>query len=455
MMVQPIAGSQAWVVVMSDDLSTATRATVDPSALVPSSNFQVARLGTARQVQAGMRRIDNIAGTLIAESFRQLGEMDLNEAHRARAFVDDGYLSGEPGNEELYARVRELNAVDSEQTRESRVKTFLQAGMEWLEPAKGPALNLLNVAGRTGVIVMLAEMLRQAATYHVERALAEGDTPEAARAWAVVAITLIGPALTLVGAARNKCNGTGSLASNVGRACMASITLGALIAAHLTDTTRNLLPAVVGGAIYTVARGLANACFPLLDNSGGGNVSTAVVTTGAYGAAQYVLKHVGDLAPLSGAARAAAELGHSLGADAIQGLLNGFGMVVDDVISIVCKSCQMLAPSRGLDSVFSDPESLEQVVLKVRAGVQRPTGSQLADAAFNIGAMRLSAGHAIALVLHAVASLLNDSEVEEGYQAHILNGCLALMAMAIYLPLVFGSGKRTDNSFEPRETPLP
>lgn len=159
--------------------------------------------------------------------------------------------------------------------------------------------------------------------------------------------------------------------------------------------------------------------------------------------------------PLSGAARATAELGYSLGADAIQGVLNGFGIVVDDVISILCKSSHVLSPDPGWDSVFSDPEALRQMVLEVRAEVRRPTRTQLADALLDIGALRLSAGHAIALVMGAVASLLSSSRVDDGDQGHIMSGCLALMAMIIYFPLVFGSAKRTDNTYTLQETVVP
>ncbi|MNY59408.1 hypothetical protein D3C86_1958540 [compost metagenome] len=95
------------------------------------------------------------------------------------------------------------------------------------------------------------------------------------------------------------------------------------------------------------------------------------------------------------------------------------------------------------------------MVLRVRAGVQRPTRTQLADAVFNIGALRLSAGHAIVLVVGAVASLLGDSEVDSGYEMHILNGCLALMAMIVYFPLVFGITKRIDNLYVLQETAGP
>jgi hypothetical protein len=69
--------------------------------------------------------------------------------------------------------------------------------------------------------------------------------------------------------------------------------------------------------------------------------------------------------------------------------------------------------------------------------------------------MRLSVGHSFALVMGAVATLLSNSEIEEGYQGHVMSGCLALMAMIIYFPLVFGSVKRTDNLYELQETVIP
>ncbi|WP_242031539.1 hypothetical protein [Pseudomonas fluorescens] len=391
----------------------------------------------------------------VEERYTQLGETDRVVVGRASDFVEHGQLPEESINEDFFNRVTELNAADTEQTRESRMHILLQAGMDWLEGAKEPGLNLLNIAGRTGLIVALTVVLRQVVAYNVEHALREGDSPEASRAWAVVAISMIGPALTLVGAIRNECDGTANPASRLGRVCMASITMGALIAAHLTGASQRLLPAVVGGSIYTLARGLANVFIPLHDNANPATAATTGVATAVYGVAQFLLAELGQLTPLSGAARAAAELGYSLGADAIQGLLTGLGVVVDDLVGIFCKSSHMLSPSPGMDSVFSDPQALQQMVLEVRASVQRPTPKQLLDALFDIGAMRLSVGYAIALVTGAVASLLSHSEIEEGYQGHVMSGCLALMAMIIYFPLIFGSAKRTDNLYELQETAVP
>jgi hypothetical protein len=442
----------------SSSASTSARSdfvVLDPSALCASAQSSLASMGTPRQIGAAMERMQRDVVLQMQESYTQLGEIDRNVVGRADDFIDRGDLPEESINEDMFTRVAGLNAADVEQTRESRRQTMLQAGMEWLEAAKEPGLNLLHVAGRTGSIVALTVVLRQVIAYHVEQALREGDSPEATRAWAVVAMAMIGPALTLMGAIRSECDGTASPASRLGRVCMASVTMGGLIAAHLTGASKTLLPAMLGGSVYTLARGLANVFIPLQDNAGRANAATTGAATAAYGAAQFLVAELGQLAPLSGGARAAAELGYSLGADAIQGLLNGFGMVVDDVVSILCKSWHVLSPNPGLDSVFSDPQVLQQTVLEVRAGVQRPTRTQLADALLNIGAMRLSAGHAIALVTAAVASLLSHSEVEDDYQGHIMSGCLALMAMIIYFPLVFSCAKRTDNSYTLQETVIP
>lgn len=429
--------------------------TLDASALNVSPDFRVAMLGTSRQVEVAMARMERQTKIEGEESYRQLGETDRNVVGRTSGFIEHGHLPEESIDEEFFVRTAQLNAADTEQTRESRMHTVLAAGLEVLEKARDPALNLLNVAGRTGLIVALTTVLREIVGYCVEKALSEGDSPQASQEWAVVAITMIGPALTLIGAIRNERGGMASVQSRLGRLCMVSITMGSLIAAHLTGASKNLLPTVLGGTVYTLARGLANVFIPLQDNAGPPTVLATGVTTGAYGAVQFLLAELDRLAPLSGPARAAADLGYSMGANAIRGVLNGFGIVVDDFISILCKSWNVLSPSPGLDSVFSDPESLQQMVLQVRAGVQVPTRTELADALLNVGALRLSAGHAISLVMSMVASLLIESEVGEDNQGHILSGCLAMMLMIIYFPLVFGCFKRTDNTYTLKETTVP
>lgn len=447
-MVQSIAGLPTRVITLP---TTSPEACIslplDPSTLISSPDFQVATLGTPRQVLVAMRRLDRVATIQLEESYRQLGEIDQNVVGRVNAFIDQDRYLPEESIGEFFGRVDSLNAAGTEQTRESRMQTMLQAFMEWFEPVKGPGLNLINIAGRTGLIVAFSEVLRQFLTYLFEKYFSEGDTDEGHRALMVAAIVMIGPVLSGVGAIRHERDGQASPAARLGRVGMAVISAGALILAHSTGATSRLLPAVVGGSVYTLVRGVLNAVFPLMSNAGAANARNTGATTAAYGAAQFLLAELGQLAPLSGAARAAAGLGYSLGADAIKGALNGFGMALDDVLTVVFKSLNMLNPSLGRDSVLFDLESWRQTEVNVRAGIQLPTAAQLGDAAFDIGAMRLSAGHAISLVVGAIAVLLNDSDLDEGYQAHILTGCLAMMAMLIYFPLIFGSGKRTDNTY--------
>lgn len=455
-MVQSISGSVARVIALPDSHATTHRSTaLDPSALVLSPSFRMAELGTPRQNAVALERLDRAGTTGFEESFRQLGEIDQNVVGRVTAFVEQNRYLPEETIGEFFVRVDTLNAADTEQTRESRMQTILQAGMGWLESTKGHGLNLLNIAGRTGLIVALSEVLRQVVSYHIEQALREGDSTEASRAWMVAAISMIGPTLNLIGAIRQERDGEASPASRLGRVGMAVISVGALILAHLTGASSKLLPAVAGGALYTVVRGVLNAVFPLVSNAGAANALNTGATTVAYGVAQFLLAELAQLAPLGGAARAVAGLDYSLGADAIRGALNGFGMALDDVLTVVFKSLKALNPSLGQDSVLFDLESWRQTELKVRVDMQLPTGVQLCRAADEIGVMRFSAVHAITLVVGAAASLLDDFEVNESYQGHILNGCLAMMAMLIYFPLIFGNSKRTDNTYALQEVVSP
>ncbi|MCK8688352.1 hypothetical protein M1M10_33705, partial [Pseudomonas umsongensis] len=140
--------------------------------------------------------------------------------------------------------------------------------------------------------------------------------------------------MSLMGAIRDECAGTASLQSRLGRVCMASITMGALIAAHVTGASNTILSSIINTNIYTVARDLSNAFFPLQDNAGAASAGATGVTTVAYGTLQYLLAELGALMPLSGPGRYAADLGYSLCADFFQAAMNALGAVFDDFIFI-------------------------------------------------------------------------------------------------------------------------
>jgi hypothetical protein len=464
-MLLPNTGSIGRVITISGSLTEpSTRASrssalmLSPSTLEGSSAFHPAMLGTPRQVAAAMATMGQRVEIQMREMYTQLGETDRIVVGRASDFIESGDLPQEFINEDLFELVAESNRTDIEQTPESRMRTVLEACLELLEKAREPACNLLNVTARTGLVVTLTTVLRQLVGFYVEKAIREGDSPEASRAWEVAAITMIGPAMSLMGAIRDECTGTASLQSRLGRVCMASITMGALIAAHLTGASSTMLSGIINTNIYTVARDLANAFFPLQDNAGTASAGATGVTTVAFGAVQFLLAELGALMPLSGPGRYAAELGYSLGADVIQGVLNATGAVIDDFIFILCRSWTVLSPSAGLDSVLSDSESLQQSVLQVRAGARLPSSEALASAFLNVNASRTSAFQALNLAVAAAAAELALTDLGEDTQGHVVNVCVMLMLMLIYFPFIWSCSQRTDNQWSPeqlRENPAP
>ncbi|PNB75878.1 hypothetical protein C1X64_03140 [Pseudomonas sp. GW456-E7] len=413
----------------------------DHSDLVVSLDFSPASLGSPRQIGAGVEILDRSVSIAMEVINSELGETDQTVVERTKVFIDQGVSPGGTVAADFETRIRALNAVDIEQTRESRMRTVLEAGLELLGSARGPGLNLLNVTARTGLVVALTTVLRQMVGFYVEKAIREGDSPEASQAWAVAAITMIGPATSLIGAIRDECAGTANLQTRLGRVCMASITMGALIAAHLTGASNSMLSTAINTTVYTFARDLCNAFFPLNDNAGAVNDRATGAATVAFGVVQYLLEQLAPLMPPSGPGRAAADLGWSLGADAIAGAVNAFGAVADDCVFILCRSWSLLSPSVGLGSV--DIGSLEQRVLEVRTEARLPTAQQLGNAMFNNGASRTSAFMGLVLALGAGAAALSLTDLGENTQVQLLNICLGIMMMLIYYPFIWSCSQST------------
>jgi hypothetical protein len=437
-----------------DDIPSS--ASSKPSAALDAStvqvrDFSVSALGTNRKVAAGFELVDRATNSHLLKLTTDLGESDLNKVKQVERYIYNGDIPDEVEINGIFDTL-DVGAAGTE-SREGRLKAVLEAGLGLLETAKGPGLNALHVVGRTGTIIVLATLLREYIASLVVRATREGDTPEASQAWAAVALAMTGPALMLVGEIRKWSAGEATVLSSLSCICMASAVMGSTIMACVTGTASKLFPAMTGGVVYIAARAVAEAFFPLKDNAGRTSLATTGVTAAVHGTVFGALRELVSIMPLSGPARAAEQLSYDFGADAIQAGLNGLGMVVDTATSILSRS--WLSPSRGLDSVFSDPQSLQQMALEVRAGVRIPTGTQLADA-LTLGGLRLSFGHAVNLVGGAVALWLSGSEIGDDNQGHIVNGCLAATMMLLYFVLTFGNLKRTDNTYAlPQETTTP
>jgi hypothetical protein len=449
-MTNPIGGSTGYISAISGNetsrVSSAGSRLIDALDLA-SPGFEARTLGSPRVVAAGMTRLDRSVGSELQQCREELGETAHNVATAVAIFIDEGGLRTEGQSSALSTRIAELNALDNQQTRESRMQSVLAAGLELLESARGPGLNLLNVAARTGLVVTLTTVLRQLVGFYVEKAIREGDSPEASRAWEVAAITMIGPALSLMGAIRDECAGTANLQTRLGRVCMASITMGALIAAHLTGASSSMLSTAVNTTVYTFARDLCNAFFPFKEkNAGAVNDKATAVSMAAFGTVQYVLEHLAPLMPASGPGRAAADLGWSLGADAIAGAVNALGAVIDDVVFILCRSWSLLSPSVGLEAASVDPESLRQHALEVRTEARVPTAQQLRDAMFNNAASRTSAFMGIVLALGAATVELSLTGLGENTQVQLVNVALGMMMMLIYFPFIWSCSQSDPES---------
>ncbi|MNO93314.1 hypothetical protein D3C76_849120 [compost metagenome] len=414
-------------------------------------DFSVKSLGTNREITAGFELMDRATNPYVGELKTGLGESDMDAVVQIERYVYNGDIPEGDEKNGIFATLN-VGATGTE-TREGRLKAVLEAGLGLLEAAKGPGLNALNIAMHTGTIIVLATLLREYIASLVVDAIGEGDTPEASQAWAAVALAMTGPALMLAGKI-GEWYATGerpTALSIVSCLCMASTVMGSTIAAGVTGTASKLLPSV-GGLAYNGARAAAELVSHLkVDNAGLPNLKSNVATAAFHGVVFGALREVVSLMPLSGPARAAAQLSYDFGADVIQAGLNGFAMIGDKAFSIFSRS--LLSPSRGLDSVFSDPESLQQIKLKVRAGLRLPTGTHLADAA-TLGGLRLSFGHAVNLVGGAVALWLSGTEISDDNQGHIVNCCLAATMMLLYVFLSYGTSKDTRNTYA-LDTPLP
>lgn len=416
----------------------------DQWAIDISRDFRVAGLGRPRDIGAGMTRVGREAEKLEKACFEFLGEHDQNVVGRIMRFSEDGVLPGrgELLHEDLSKRIAELNAADTEQTPHSRRQSILQAGMEWFEPVKGPGLNLLNIVGHAGFVVVLATLLREVATNEFKQAFAEGDSSEAASQYALLAAVLVEMSLIFGGAVRSVLKGTSSLSKILSYLFGGGLTVGLALTLWLNGTSQRAIPAVFGGFAYAVGRGLGNGVFPLQNNAGDATTKSIAAVTVAHLVGQSIAGELRLFALPSNPAVAGS--GHNWIEYFIQGGITAFGVAFDDVASTIFKR---LFSNTQQDSALSDPATLLQEDVTVRVGAQLPSKKQWADAVLDIGAMRLAA-----LIVGALAKSMLD---EGDLNPHVLTFCLAVIAMITFLPLVLGTTKRNDNSYTLQENAVP
>ncbi|MGY2259642.1 hypothetical protein [Pseudomonas sp. SDO55104_S430] len=408
---------------LTDVSSAAEVNRVDLSALT-LSGFQASDLGTRREVAAGFELMDRAISHELTTISQSLGQTDTDVLRAGEIFVIEGRLPEGAVHSELF-RLAMQRCANAEQTPASRMSALLQVGLEWFDAAKGPAINLANIVGRGGLIIMISKLAQHFATLRIEEAM-DGDSPEA---WSVAAMATIGPASILIGAIRDECNEAGTFASRFGRGCMLALLLAAYMTARSCKVP-GLFPAMAGVTLYTLIRDFLNTCFPMRDNAGPVTASGTGATAIIYGVVQSLLPLAGQFIPPS------QDEDYRLLPDLMRAGLDTSGLVLDDVVFMLCRECRLFNPSS-----FPDPESMqERVALEVRAGARRPTLTHLLNSFFGIAGLRLSAGHVFTLSLGALMTSLDEAGVED--KRFYLSFAILMLAVMVYLPLVLGTLSR-------------
>ncbi|WP_160105122.1 hypothetical protein [Pseudomonas izuensis] len=400
-------------------------------------------LGSPRAIKAGWEKFDRSISLQLKHCVEELGETDLKMREQIQHFVESGQQPDATSNDDFVIRLDELNESDTQQTPVSRMHSVIDAACWVLDKAKDHGGNVANVAARTGTIVTVTSLLRDAVAFLVAKMISEDEPPEAVREGLTIALTMIGPALILIGALRDECSATATLKSRLGRVLMSSIFMGSFIAAQLTGATSSMLTAAARVTVYTLSRDIINAFVPLNDNAGAPSNTAVAVSMAGYGAMQFALAELADRMPLHGAARHAAALDYSFFADLLHSVTNGFGAVADDYLLPLCKHWFPISRSVGIESQVNDPESLRKNVLEVTAGLRLANRHQIGNSFFSVTAARTTAFMAIIAVAFAADSLLADSELGEDTQSRVLRVIEAGMLMLIYFPFIFMCSQRT------------
>lgn len=439
------AASQLNESVASPNTSARPSGVLDP-ALLNVEGSKAKELGTPRQLTVAFGLLNRATEHPLAQLSNELGEQDRVIKDQIDQYIDLDEMPRGNEQHELFKTINE-GAAGSE-SREGRLKAVIEAGVELLESAKESGRNALHVVGRTGLVIALAAVARQYVGYLVEQALREGDTPDAGRVWLAASAAMTGPVLVVAGALLRHFDGESSLVSKLGAAFLTIGAAGLAIGACVTGAASSLFPKVAGGLVYNLVRALADLFVPLKDNAGPANAAATGVTAMVYGAFQFAQSEVARLMPSDGLARAAQGLGYCFRDELFPIVSTTVAQLIDAGVLIATKNSNWLSPRRGADSALFDEESLRHRTLKTETVLQWPTQTQTVHTTLNVAGARISFGVALAASSALLADYLSKSEFGDDTQGHILQGCLAVLAVFLYVALINSIAKRTDNTFD-------
>ncbi|SFA73159.1 hypothetical protein SAMN03159488_00235 [Pseudomonas sp. NFIX10] len=401
----------------------------DRSVNIDIGDVKLSGLGKAEEIVLALNELGANVKAELDDCRKGYGKLDADTEGQLQRYVDSGEI---PSEKERCPYLKEvLKSGVGAEGQQSRWQQVVETIRETVE---GPLLNLANVAGRTGAIVFLAATASKYVAHHVEQAISEGDSPEAAKAWAAAALALTGPGLMAIAATRSERLGDATSWSRLSRIGLASLTVGIALTAYLTGKLSEIGSKMVEGILYQVIRAAIEACFPLTDNSGVPSVASTSVS-----AALYSLYNLG-----------AAELTKVLPLDSINALvkfmteggITAFGVVFDGFASIIAKNCLSARPVP--DSVFE----VKKDALEVRAKFQLPTLEKLAEVSTSVLGARISLNHFSAMLGAVLASVVLQSDSDgDNNNFHMVALITAVVVGIAYFPYIFSTVKDTKNSY--------
>ncbi|WP_146022337.1 hypothetical protein [Pseudomonas sp. FW305-70] len=318
------------------------------------------------------------------------------------------------------------------------------------------ASNLTITGLRTGLIVGTLTTIRQLIGFALEKCLQSNAASPLTRNVIGGVSLMIGPALNILGALRDECNGTANTETRLSRLMTLSLSLAAFAVALVTPQA---LPALASFgpqmAFFTLARDLTQVFVPLNDNAQI-NLPGTAANAGLYGALQFLLGTAMDqTAPNSGAGYAmsagsgpstadggftaqltnwmhtfvtsnttpetqAAEILESLapvlGHDILRGVYNG--------------AVEVIADTAGGGIMHRFQSERESDGFRITFAPRVPSASEVADQLLTTSAMRTSFGGAIMAAAISAGTYFGSLGLSTSTVNHAVNAVVAAVAIA-------------------------
>ncbi|MGO4313416.1 hypothetical protein AB4Z35_26810 [Pseudomonas sp. KB_15] len=322
------------------------------------------------------------------------------------------------------------------------------------------ASNLTINGLRTGLIVGTLTTIRQLIGFALEKCLQSNAASPLTRNVIGGVSLMIGPALNILGALRDECNGTANTQTRLSRLLTLSLSLAAFAVALVTPQA---LPALASFgpqmAFFTLARDLTQVFVPLNDNAQINPPGTAA-NAGLYGALQFLLGTAMDhTAPNSGAGYAMSAGSGPSTADGgfTAQLMNWMQHAGDTFVTSnttpetrAAEILESLVPVLGHDilrgvynagvEIMSDVAGGEMMHrlqsetapdgFRITFAPRVPSTSQVADQFLTTSAMRTSFGGAIMAAAISAGTYFGSLGLSASAVNHAVNAVVAAVAIA-------------------------